>query len=235
MKLFGFDVDEFPWNLAPMKVNPIDGMPMILVPGGAFEMGPDHSRSDAPAHPIELTPFYMACTLVDFTRYKHFLKVCRDRDHRCSRSWPHRGFDEVEELMPATAINHFDATAYSSWAGGRLPTEAEWERTARGVSGSVPWCGADHPRTPSRLNVNANVCVSAFGVLQMSGNRLEWCADWHSENYYAKSPEKNPIGPESGARRVVRGGLQPSDPTRRYCDLPSESSDEIGFRYVMGI
>jgi formylglycine-generating enzyme required for sulfatase activity len=127
---------------------------------------------------------------------------------------------------PVVCISWYEASAYAKWAGKRLPTESEWERAARGDSNSIfPWGDNTSVKDGYRANYhpggeNQNKDgyrftapvqafsngVSPLGIFQMAGNVWEWCEDWYGEDYYAKSPAKNPAGPRNGTEKIVRGG-----------------------------
>ena len=147
---------------------------------------------------------------------------------------------------PVVLANWHDTEAYCEWAGRRLPTEAEWEKAARGTDGRVyPW-GNERP-TREHCNfyhdVGATTPVgkyspqgdSPYGAADMAGNVFEWVADWYDKDYYAVSPKDNPQGPAAGEYRVVRGGswIANDDGVRaagRHDRTPDGRNVRYGFR-----
>ncbi|GAA3441356.1 formylglycine-generating enzyme family protein [Planomonospora venezuelensis] len=175
--------------------------------------------------------------------------------------WRHPGgvLSEAEPDHPVVHVSWNDATAYCSWAGRRLPTEAEWEYASRGgLEGArYPW-GDELPRDEWRVNIwqgdfpsrntledghltTAPVrafAPNAYGLRQTVGNVWEWCADWYAPDYYARSPEEDPRGPRRGTARVLRGGsfLCHDSYCNRYrnsarsANTPGSSMANAGFR-----
>ena len=161
---------------------------------------------------------------------------------------------------PVVHVSWLDAEAYCAWVGGRLPTEAEWERAARGgLDGHhFPWGDELEPDGVHRMNVfqgsfpggdtgadgwTATCPVgtfppNGFGLHEVTGNVWEWCQDWFDPTYYARSPASNPAGPASGTARVMRGGsyLCHASYCARYrvdarsANTPDSSTGNIGFR-----
>ena len=220
-----------------------------------FEKGaPDAQDAAMPAHVVTLDAFRIARYPVTVGQYQQFVE---QEGYADERWWTEGGFgrfaapDDWEQQLqfpsrPVTGVSWFEANALCAWAGYRLPTEAEWERAARGKQGrTYPW--GNEPADASRLNFNQNVGhvtpVGIYplgntpeGVCDMAGNVWEWCSDWFAEDYYQRSPKKNPKGPDKGEYRVLRGGAwiyQARDcraAVRLRFSTPALRGSYVGFR-----
>jgi len=219
----------------------------VTVPGGAFLMGSDAGQDDErPVHRVYVDAFRMSVYPVTRAEYGAFL---RDTGHDLPRDWRVAAFDGDDR--PVVGVSWSDAVAYCAWRtrGGdpeRLPTEAEWERAARGgveglafpsgdgVPAWIPDGGRGPLAAPWRVTLGE---ANAFGLMGIAANVHEWCADWHDRAYYAASPASNPRGPVSGARRASRGGSWRHAVTISRCAArskldPSFRYTDYGFRTV---
>ena len=222
-------------------VSEVDGMALVNVQEGEFEMGSEDGDNDErPVHMVYLDAFWIDRTEITNDQ----IRQCYEQGG-CVYGPSRSGNDKKDH--PTVYIGWFEAEAYCAWAGRRLPTEAEWEKAARGTNGrTYPW----GEEIDCNL-ANYNGCVSdtnqvgsypdgasLYGALDMAGNVWEWVADWYSETYYASSPTENPTGPDSGTHRVLRGGSWGSSvrSTDRYGLTPSKNgSSSGGFRCAMSV
>ena len=202
---------------------------MVHVPAGWFSMGYSAGRDDEkPEHRVFVDAFELAAFQTTNEDYARFLAAAQQTKPRLSPEtaywpepthWDDPNFNHPKQ--PVVAVSWFDAVAYCDWLSHsrgrayRLPTEAEWERAARGnVEDSLyPWgdCAPeDLPDYSTRWKTGPEpvglYSANAFGLFNMGDNVHEWCADWYDANYYPVSPQRNPQGPTSGTRRASRGG-----------------------------
>lgn len=221
--------------------NPRDGATLVYVPAGEFLMGckaGDGGADESPQHPVYLDGYWMYQTEVTVAQYRKF---CQATGHAAPyESW------KVLDDQPVINVSWYDAAAYAQWAGVCLPTEAQWEKAARGTDGRMyPWgndwdpakCIATGSKPQTVGSIPAN--TSPYGCLDMAGNLKEWCADWYDAEYYKHSPAKNPNGPATGVFRVLRGGSWDSydglvRSTYRYFNggYPDNHYVTTGFRCV---
>ena len=235
-----------------------DGAPMIVIPAGSFPMGVpagarDGGRDEYPRHDVFVDTFMIDKFEVTNGRYLEFVKSTAHRIPQNPRNptrnlWQGESITDSLNDRPVINVDWFDAEAYCRWAGKRLPTEAEWEKAAKGTSDRrFPW-GNVEP-TSKHLNYNQQwigektlmpvgsyeAGKSPYGVYDMAGNVWEWVNDWYDAGYYEKSPKKNPKGPDTGAKKVIRGaGWQNETPTVRIFTRvesdPTVRNESTGFR-----
>jgi formylglycine-generating enzyme len=227
-----------------------DGAPMVLIPAGEFTMGSDKGDDDEqPIHKVFLDSFYIDKFEVTNGRFAKFVEAIQ--------SEPPWGFADKETPVlrpdqPVRWVNWMDAIGYCLWAGKRLPTEAEWEKAARGPDGRVyPW-GNDAP-TPAHAVFglkegsdtvsaigNRDKGKSPYGVHDLAGNLYEWTTDWYDEEFYSKNPAINPKGPSEGTAKVQRGGSYINGAYRLRSSFrtkgdPTEHDPNVGFRCALDI
>jgi sulfatase modifying factor 1 len=190
---------------------------LVRIPDGWFSMGSDVGQdNERPIHRVWIDSFHLAVYQVTNSEYKRYLRASGSTPPPC---WTDPDFNHPDQ--PVVAVSWFEATNYCEWLAKvsgrnyRLPTEAEWERAARGGIDSqlFPW-GNQKPETLPDYQTRwqngpepvGRYAPNAFGLYDICENVHEWCRDWYDAEYYAKSPERNPQGPESGTRRASRGG-----------------------------
>ncbi len=205
------------------QVSTKDGMVLIYIPAGDFLMGSADSDKESnsdekPQHKVFLDAFWIDKTEVTNAMYARCVQAGACQALIETKSFARSGYYASAQFkdFPVIYTSWDDAGKYCKWAERRLPTEAEWEKAARGAEGKLyPW--GDTSPSPSLLNFNKNVGdttqvgkypdgASTYGVLDMAGNVWEWVADWYDEKYYSKSPNRNPDGPASGGFGILRGG-----------------------------
>ncbi|MBL8850012.1 MAG: DUF1501 domain-containing protein [Planctomycetaceae bacterium] len=234
------------------KINAVDAGALVFVPAGEYTRGSDEIAVERPTHRVRVRPFWMARTPVTNAMYREFCKATGHRatDYSNSHLLSPKLTDADDQ--PVIGVDHADAAAYAKWAGGRLPTEAEWEFAARGTDGRrYPWGDADplpeqavFAQTVGKGGKTAPVGTtpgdaSPFGILDMAGNVLEWCADWYAPYPTdATEPLDNPAGPPSGLQRVQRGGCWAYEaPALRAASRtlapPNQRLNMVGFRIVV--
>ncbi|MFN0105877.1 MAG: formylglycine-generating enzyme family protein [Bryobacteraceae bacterium] len=225
---------------AEIKVNPKDGLRYAYISPGTFRMGCASSGDEPcdpdekPAHDVRITKgFWMGQTEVTVEAYKRFAS-------NTGKTMPRLTFSE--SAQPMTEVSWHDAAEYCSWAGLRLPTEAEWEYAARaGTTGarygnldSVAWYRSN---SSGKARAVAQKDANAFKLHDMLGNVWEWTADWYKDKYESSAQATDPQGPPGGEYRVLRGGswnynASHARASNRYWNQPSNRYYFYGFRCV---
>jgi sulfatase modifying factor 1 len=205
-------------------INRVDDARLLLVPEGHFVMGSDRLDDDQkPSRSVYMDAFYVYETPVTVAQYERF---CAET-HRAKM--PQHGLRCAPD-DPVVNVSWDDATSYAAWTGVQLPTEAQWEKAARGTDGrSFPWGNEwDEGRCEWRrfewspqggpISVKSHPNgASPYGALGMIGNIWEWCADWYGPTYYKRAPARNPKGPAKGTRKVkVTRGCAHADDGERF-------------------
>jgi sulfatase modifying factor 1 len=202
---------------SPIPADTSERPRLVLVPADWFRMGSEAGQeNERPVHRVWIDAFYLAAHPVTNAEFSSFLDAT---GAPAPPLWSDPNFNHPEQ--PVVAVSWFEAEQYCTWLSGstgrkyHLPTEAEWERAARGGMDDhlFPW-GDDPPESLPNYGERwrtgpepvARSAPNSFGVYDLCQNVHEWCSDWYQADYYADSPERNPRGPESGERRASRGG-----------------------------
>lgn len=266
----GIEADKDPKNPKEQIVHQKDQSTMLLIPSGEFLMGLSPKgverflsdsldyeihKDETPQHKVYLDGYYIDQYEITVKQYELFLKAIRDKELNscCHPEEPMRKShipnkwkaQLLEPDLPVVGVDWYDAYAYAKWADKRLPTEAEWEKAARGTQGKTyPW-GEDYPSNQHAnffLNVGQFVKgggypkgASIYKVQDLAGNVWEWVFDNYSAKYYHYSEPKNPKGPAFGDQKCYRGGSFQTGPdelrsTFRSYNTPSYRVDDLGFR-----
>ena len=212
---------------------------MVLIPAGEFQMGSNFNPDERPIHSVYIDAFYMDEYEVTNAEYAAFLNA-KGKHTESDKTWLHIGSaparieyvagvyraKEGYENHPVTYVSWYGAVAYAAWAGKRLPTEAEWEKAARGnLSGlTYPWGNtidsskANYDRHIGDTTAVGKYTANGYGLYDMAGNVWEWCLDGYDSGFYAVSPSQNPLSGANSIRwildnytgvssiRVLRGG-----------------------------
>ena len=226
---------------------------MALIPAGEFTMGrtkttsddptgmrPLILRDDRPPHAVRLDAFYLDRHEVTHAEYARFLEAA---GRRAPYHWLDGAMPDGRGDFPIYNVDWDDATAYCAWNGKRLPTEAEWEKAARGGLDGADYPWGDDKADDSRARFGSSegpgpvgkYPPNEYGLFDMAGGVSEWCADWFEREYYEKSPAENPPGPAEGQYRIIRGGSWADGPRRvtvffRNWVRPNQRTPNLGFR-----
>ena len=230
----------------------IDLSDFVYVPEGKFTMGQDSDTpSDhAPAHQVNLASFWIQQSEVTNQQYAACVSVGACTEPAKEEDVPYWYPQPSRANNPVVGVTWQQAGEYCDYIHGRLPTEAEWEKAARGTENTAyPW-GEDKPNCellnfdncldPSEPeDVRAyNNGAGEYKTMDMSGNVFEWVNDWYAQDFYATSPAVNPTGPTDGTLKVFRGGgyASPADDVNaftRFSAKPEEHAADLGFRCVL--
>ena len=224
---------------------------MVNIPSGDFLMGcSSGADNERPVHPVFVDEFAIGRFAVTIRLYRFFLETTQ---HPAPPGWNNPHFNHPDQ--PVTSVNWFDANAYCAWLSKetgkiyRLPTEADWERAARGgLDGKLYTWGDEPPHLQpnyDELWLQGPECAgrrppNGFGIHDISENVHEWCADWYDDRYYLGSVIQNPQGPVTGKRRSSRGGswrhqIKITRVAARSSIPPEFRYSDYGFRCVRQI
>jgi formylglycine-generating enzyme required for sulfatase activity len=220
----------------------------VRIPEGWFRMGGSSFPWEQPLRRVWIDEFEVACATVTRAEYAEFLA---ETGHIEPAGWRDPTLSAPDQ--PVVGVNWFDAVSYCEWLSGargeayRLPAEAEWEKACRGGLESCEYAwGNDPPESFEYFRGEwkaprpaGKFPSNGYGLMNIGDNVHEWCLDWYAEDYYQVSPERNPRGPETGTRRVSRGGswrhqIKASRAAHRSSLPPEYRYTDYGFRIVRG-
>jgi iron(II)-dependent oxidoreductase len=187
---------------------------MVAIPAGRFQMGVADDEGDSPLHAVELSAFFLDAREVTCAEYQRF---CTETKRDLPTFWGMKDFHSGPDFPdhPVVGVSWGDAWAYARWLGKRLPTEAEWEYAARGGLAEANYATGDTlsseaanyaKTTPRGTRPVGSYAPNPYGLYDMTGNVVEWTADYYDWDYYRESPPLNPVGPAIGKFRAIRGG-----------------------------
>lgn len=229
-----------------------DNMIVIFIPAGEFIMGSSEDDKDAkaeeePAHKVYTDAYWIDRTQVTNAMFRACVKIGACTYGLVPGTAPDY-YNPLYDNHPVVYVTWQQAAAYCAWEGGRLPTEAEWEKAARGTKNTLYAWGDQLPNA-NLVNLNNYVGIttavglfprgqSAYGLMDMGGNVREWVSDWFATDYYQHSPAKNPQGPETGEKKVLKGAAFRDQvvfgrAANRLTHVPNSPGNVRGFRCVI--
>jgi formylglycine-generating enzyme required for sulfatase activity len=233
------------------RISPLDQMVQVYIPAGTFLQGSKLNpnfppNSENPQRKVYLDGFWIDKTLVTNRMYRSCMAANQCKPP-INNDTENQNFTAGGALdLPAIYVNWYDAQIYCTWVGGSLPTEAQWEKAARGSKDDRKYPWGDQDPNPSMLNFNNLLGIttisgsyptgaSPYGVLDMAGNVRQWVFDWYQSDYYSVAPDRNPPGPATGTKKVLKGGgwTDPANYVRissRLDHLPDSAGYNRGFR-----
>ncbi len=244
--------EEIQYNLPGSSVS----LTLVRIPAGEFSMGSNVNPDEQPIHSVYLDEYWISKYEITVVQWRVYASANSLLMPSSSGVYPNYTSDPQYDNYPIVNVSWTQCQAFVDWAGLALPTEAQWEKAARGTDQrNYPW-GNEDPWADNlyRANITGTqdgyqntspvgaygLGVSPYGVMDMAGNAWEMCRDWYESNYYSQTPSggwNNPLGPDTGSSRVVRGGGWGSNAINagsviRHYDGTENSSPYRGFRVV---
>jgi formylglycine-generating enzyme required for sulfatase activity len=239
-------------SLGATRISPLDSMVIVYIPSGSFLMGTDNGAEvqrdeEKPQRTIYLDGYWIDQTLVTNGDYHRCMDAGKCNGLVSTTKYYSIFMNQSYTNHPVVYVTWFDAEKYCAWVGGSLPTEAQWEKAARGTDGRLyPWGNAFPDSKLANydgiLGMTSMVGsfpkgASPYGVMDMAGNVRQWIKDWYSDNYLRDAPDSNPTGPDTGTAHTLKGGSW-NDPeiylrsASRLSHVPDSPGETRGFRCV---